>query len=106
MKHLRSDIVRVTVSKTRSVNFEGAGRSHAPALLQMRRQSERTDGKRTQRCTAGLQMFSGCLAYLDEAGSRVPPLLKVLLPMLLLHLQGETRAEDALGNTERAHTRT
>lgn len=28
--------------------------------------------------------------YLDEAGSWVSPLFKVLLPMLLLHFQGET----------------
>lgn len=106
MKHLHSDIMRVIVSKTRSLNFQGKGKLHTLVLLQMQRQSERTDRKHTQCCTTGIQMLSGCLGYLDEAGSRVPPLLKVLLPMLLLHLQGKTRAEDALGNKERVHTET
>jgi hypothetical protein len=35
--------------------------------------------------------------YLDEVGCWHPPLLKVLLPVLLLYLQGEARAKDALG---------
>lgn len=35
--------------------------------------------------------------YLDEVGCRHPPLLKVLLTVLLLHLQGKARAQDALG---------
>lgn len=35
-------------------------------------------------------LFSACLSiYLDEAGSWVPPFFKVLLSMLLLHLQGK-----------------
>lgn len=34
--------------------------------------------------------------YLDEVGCWHPPLLKVLLPMLLLDLQGKARAQDAL----------
>lgn len=37
------------------------------------------------------------ISYLDEVGCRHPPLLKVLLTVLLLHLQGKARAQDALG---------
>lgn len=40
--------------------------------------------------------FLGIL-YLDEVGRWHPPLLKVLLPVLLLHLQGKARSQDALG---------
>lgn len=35
--------------------------------------------------------------YLDEVGCWHPPLLEVLLTVLLLYLQGEARAKDALG---------
>lgn len=34
--------------------------------------------------------------HLDQACCRVPPLLEVLLPMLLLDFQGEARAQNAL----------
>lgn len=34
--------------------------------------------------------------HLDQACGRVPPLLKVLLPVLLLNLQGKARPQDAL----------
>lgn len=43
-----------------------------------------------------LRGFLGVL-YLDEVGCRHPPLLEVLLTVLLLHLQGKARAQDALG---------
>lgn len=43
---------------------------------------------------------AGCLLYLDEVGSRVPPLLKVLLSVLLLDLQGEARAQNPLVGRE------
>lgn len=35
--------------------------------------------------------------YLDQVGRRSPPLLKVLLPMLLLHFEGEAGTQDPLG---------
>lgn len=35
--------------------------------------------------------------YLDQVGRRSPSLLKVLLPMLLLHFEGEAGAQDPLG---------
>lgn len=35
-------------------------------------------------------------AHLDESCCRVPPLLKVLLPVLLLDLQSKTRTQDPL----------
>lgn len=37
------------------------------------------------------------MCYLDEICCRRPPLLKVLLPVLLLHLEGKARAQDTLG---------
>lgn len=37
-----------------------------------------------------------CGRYLDQVGSRHPPLLKVLLPVLLLHLQGKARPQNSL----------
>lgn len=37
------------------------------------------------------------LRYLDQVGCWSPSLLKVLLPMLLLHFEGKARAQDPLG---------
>lgn len=37
------------------------------------------------------------LCYLDQVCRRSPPFLKVLLPMLLLHFEGEAGAQDPLG---------
>lgn len=37
-----------------------------------------------------------CSCHLYQVGSRHPPLLKVLLPVLLLHLQGKARPQDSL----------
>lgn len=39
----------------------------------------------------------GARTHLDQARGRVPPLLKVLLPMLLLNFQSKARPQDALG---------
>lgn len=37
-----------------------------------------------------------CSGHLYQVGSRHPPLLKVLLSVLLLHLQGKARPQDSL----------
>lgn len=42
-----------------------------------------------------------CQAHLYESGCWVPPLLKVLLPVLLLNLQSEARAQNALKDRRR-----
>jgi len=38
----------------------------------------------------------GGRSHLDESGGGLPPLLKVLLPLLLLDLQGQAGPQDAL----------
>lgn len=45
----------------------------------------------------GVRWDTPALPYLDQVGRRSPPLLKMLLPMLLLHFEGEAGAQDPLG---------
>lgn len=45
----------------------------------------------------GVRRDTPALPYLDQVGRRSPPLLKMLLPMLLLHFEGEAGAQDPLG---------